>query len=211
MKIKICGLTNKDEAKFLNQYSVDFAGFILFFPKSKRNISIEQAKEIMKELNSAIKKVAVVVSPTLEQAMQICESGFDYIQIHGDLSEELLSNITLPILKAFNIKDMEHYSFYQSCPQIYGYVFDAAEPGSGQAFDWNLLSKIPKDDKLFLLAGGLHPENVCDAITALHPDGVDVSSGVEYGKEIVGKDPDKIKQFVQAVRSINLEQHPMPS
>ena len=211
MKIKICGLTNKDEAKFLNQYSVDFAGFILFFPKSKRNISIEQAKEIMKELNSAIKKVAVVVSPTLEQAMQICESGFDYIQIHGDLSEELLSNITLPILKAFNIKDMEHYSFYQSCPQIYGYVFDAEEPGSGQAFDWNLLSKIPKDDKLFLLAGGLHPENVCDAITALHPDGVDVSSGVEYGKEIVGKDPDKIKQFVQAVRSINLEQHPMPS
>lgn len=211
MKIKICGLTNKDEAKFLNQYLVDFAGFILFFPKSKRNISIEQAKEIMKELNSAIKKVAVVVSPTLEQAMQICAAGFDYIQIHGELSQELLSNITLPILKAFNIKDMDLYSFYQSCPQIHGYVFDAAEPGSGQAFDWNLLSTIPKDDKLFLLAGGLHPENVRDAIIALHPDGVDVSSGVEYGKEIVGKDPDKIKQFVQAVHSINPEQHPMPS
>ena len=211
MKIKVCGLTSKEEAKFLNQYSVDFSGFILFFPKSKRNISIEQAREIMKELNPAIKKVAVVVSPTIEQAMQICEAGFDYIQIHGELSEELLANITLPILKAFNIKDMEQYSFYQSCPQIHGYVFDAAEPGSGQVFDWNLISQIPKDDKLFFLAGGLHPGNVCDAITTLHPDGVDVSSGVEYGKEIVGKDPDKIKQFVQAVRSISPEQHPMPS
>lgn len=211
MKIKVCGLTSKKEAEFLNQYAVDFAGFILFFPKSKRNISIAQAREIMKELNPAIKKVAVVVSPTIEQAMQICAAGFDYIQIHGELSEELLSNITIPILKAFNIKDIEQYSFYQSCPQICGYVFDAAEPGSGQVFDWNLISQIPKDDKLFLLAGGLHPSNVCDAITALHPDGVDVSSGVEYGKEIVGKDPDKIKQFVQAVHSISPEQHPMPS
>lgn len=211
MKIKVCGLTSPKEAHVLNQYSVDFCGFVLFFSKSKRNISIAQAKEIMKELNPAIKKVAVVVSPTLEQAIQICEAGFDYIQIHGDLSEELLAHITLPILKAFNIKDMEQYPFYQSCPKIYGYVFDAAEPGSGQVFDWTLISNIPKDDKLFLLAGGLHTGNVCDAINALHPDGVDVSSGVEYGKEIVGKDPDKIKQFVQAVRSISPEQHPTPS
>lgn len=203
MKIKVCGITSKKEACVLNQYKVDYCGFVLFFPKSKRNISIEQAQEIMKELDPSVKRVAVVVSPTLEQTEQICKSGFDYIQIHGELSEKILNHITIPILKAFNIKDMEQYTFYQSCPQICGYVFDAAEPGSGQAFDWNLISKIPRDDKLFILAGGLHSGNVRDAITVLHPDCVDVSSGVEYGKEIVGKDPEKIKAFVQEVRAVD--------
>lgn len=199
MKIKICGLTSPKEAEYLNQNNVDFAGFVLFFPKSKRNLSIAQAKEIMAVLQTSIKKVAVVVSPTLEQIQEIEKAGFDYIQIHGRLDETLLSQVTLPVLKAFNIKDMDQYETFRNCKKIAGYVFDAQEPGSGETFDWNLVTNLPRDEKLFLLAGGLHPDNVANAIAALSPDGVDVSSGVEFENK-PGKDPEKISRFVANVR-----------
>lgn len=199
-KIKVCGLTDKKEASYLNAQQVDFAGFVLFFPKSKRNLTITQAKEIMNDLNPAIKKVAVVVSPSIEQIKEIQEANFDIIQIHGSLPDAVLNEISIPILKAFNISDMEHYPIYQKCEKIKGYVFDAQEPGSGKTFDWKLVTNIPRDHKLLLLAGGLTPNNVSQAIAALHPDGVDVSSGVEFTDK-PGKDPEKIKQFIHAVRT----------
>lgn len=200
MKIKICGLTSIKEAEYLNENAVDFAGFVLFFPKSKRNISIAKAKEIFFALHSSIKKVAVVVSPTLEQVREIEAAGFDYIQIHGSLEDCLLSQINIPVLKAFNIKDMEQYERFQNNPKIAGYVFDALEPGSGKTFDWKLVTNLPRDEKLFLLAGGLQPDNVADAIAAIQPNGVDVSSGVEFVDK-PGKDAEKIKRFVTNVRS----------
>lgn len=201
MKIKICGLTNKKEAEYLNANQVDFAGMVLFFPKSKRNITIEQAKEIMSALNKEIQKVAVVVEPSMEQLREIEQAGFDYIQIHGKLQEGLLEQVTLPVLKAFNIKDMDDYEIYHANPQIAGYVFDAQEPGSGKTFDWSLVKNIPKDEKMLLLAGGLHPGNVQEAINYLNPDGVDVSSGVEY-EDKLGKDEEKIKLFVKQVKMV---------
>lgn len=199
MKIKICGLTDPKEAAYLNAEQVDFAGMVLFFPKSKRNITIEQAKEIMAALDDSIRSVAVVVAPTAEQALQIQEAGFDYIQIHGALSAELAEQIQIPILKAFNISDLEQFAFYESLPQIAGYVFDAAEPGSGKAFDWSMLKELPRGERMFLLAGGLRAENVAEAIRFVELDGVDVSSGVEY-TDRPGKDPEKIHAFVRAVR-----------
>ena len=203
-KIKICGLTNPKEAEYLNQHHVDFAGFVLFFEKSKRNNTIAQAEAIAAHLSPEIKRVAVVVSPSADEIRQIQDSTarFDYIQIHGLLSAELLTQITLPILKAFNVTDMEHYEQYHECSQIAGYVFDAAEPGSGKTFDWNLVKKLPRDEKLLLLAGGLSVDNIQDAIQALHPDGVDVSSSVEFSDR-PGKDPQKIQQFVTNVRSVD--------
>lgn len=201
MKIKICGLTNKKEAEYLNSNQVDFAGMVLFFPKSKRNITIEQAREIMSALNKGIQKVAVVVEPSLEQIQEIEQAGFDYIQIHGKLQESVLEQVKLPVLKAFNIKDMDEYETYHKNPKIAGYVFDAQEPGSGKTFDWSLVKNIPKDEKMLLLAGGLHPGNVQEAINYLNPDGVDVSSGVEY-EDKLGKDEEKIKLFVKQVKMV---------
>lgn len=199
MKIKICGLTDKKEAEYLNRNHVDFAGMVLFFPKSKRNITIEQAKDIMQALDSGIRKVAVVVEPDLEQVWEIESAGFDYIQIHGDLKEDILKQTKIPIWKAFNIQDMEAYETYHKCSQIAGYVFDAQEPGSGKTFDWSLVKKLPRDEKLFLLAGGLTPDNVQEAISYVHPDGVDVSSGVEYSDK-PGKDGEKVDLFVKYAR-----------
>lgn len=202
-KVKICGLTSPAEARYLNENHVDFAGMVLFFPKSKRNISIEQAMEIMAALDASIKRVAVVVSPSIEQVRQIEAAGFDYVQIHGEIPEtetEAEAAIAIPILKAFNVSDMGSYEKYHNDSRIAGYVFDAIEPGSGKTFDWKLVDNIPRDEKLLLLAGGLNPDNVRMAIEAVHPDGVDVSSGVE-NDDGAGKNPDKIHDFVAAVKS----------
>jgi len=203
MKIKICGLTDPKEAQYLNQNHADFAGMVLFFPKSKRNITPTQAAAIIAALSDTIKKVAVVVSPTEAEIRQIEALPFDYIQIHGKLSSDLLHTIHLPILKAFNVSDMDQYEFYHNCPQIAGYVFDAQEPGSGKVFDWSLVDRIPRDEKLFLLAGGLTAENVAEAIRRLHPDGVDVSSAVEFTDK-PGKDPEKIQCFIEKARASHL-------
>lgn len=202
-KVKICGLTSPAEARYLNENHVDFAGMVLFFPKSKRNISIEQAMEIMAALDASIKRVAVVVSPSIEQVRQIEAAGFDYVQIHGEIPEtetEAEAAIAIPILKAFNVSDMGSYEKYHNDSRIAGYVFDAIEPGSGKTFDWKLVDNIPRDEKLLLLAGGLNPDNVRMAIEAVHPDGVDVSSGVENDNG-ADKNPDKIHDFVAAIKS----------
>lgn len=216
MQIKICGLTDVKEAEYLNRNHVDYAGFVLFFEKSRRNLTIAQAKPIMEALSPEIKKVAVTVSPTVEQVRQIRDAGFDYVQVHGVLQPEIPD--VMPVLKAFNLTDMDRFSEYEKCAGIKGYVFDAAEPGSGRTFDWNLLKALPREGRLFLLAGGLHAGNVAEAIRTVQPDGVDVSSGVEYdrpedaetcsGKETKerapkGKDPAKVDLFVRSVREVS--------
>mgnify|MGYP002926317337 FL=1 len=159
--------------------------------------------EIMVALDASIKRVAVVVSPSIEQVRQIEAAGFDYVQIHGEIpgtETEAEAAIAIPILKAFNVSDMDSYEKYHNDSRIAGYVFDAIEPGSGKTFDWKLVDNIPRDEKLLLLAGGLNPDNVRMAIEAVHPDGVDVSSGVENDDK-AGKNPEKIHDFVAAVKS----------
>lgn len=204
MLIKICGLTDKKEAQWLNENKVDFAGFVLFFPKSKRNISIEQAMDIFAELDASIKRVAVVVSPSVKQVQAIENAGFDYIQIHKELDEEIYSETTIPILRAFNGIELDEFEKCLLNDRIKGFVFDAAEPGSGKGFDWTALDKLPDTNKLILLAGGLNSDNVADAIKLVSClDGVDVSSGVEIAPDIRGKDKDKISQFVSNVRRIS--------
>jgi len=200
MLTKICGLTCKEEAEYLKKYGADLAGMVLFFEKSKRNISIEKAKEIISALHPEIKAVAVTVSPSLEEAKEIWEAGFDYIQIHGKVSEEILNSCTIPLLKAFNVDDMDKYDYYLSFPNIKGFVFDAGEPGSGKTFDWNSLDNLERrSDKIYILAGGLNSANVAKAVERVKPDGVDVSSGVEYSDK-AGKDPEKIREFIEVVK-----------
>lgn len=216
-RIKICGLVNKEDAGIVNENKVDFAGFVLFYPKSKRCIEIKQAKEIMDCLEPSIKKVAVVVSPNLEQIKQIEAVGFDMIQIHGKLEQEVLSMIKLPILRAANISNGKELEILEQHKKIIGYVCDGKISGDGKAFDWNdrkqeietlFYKNGKKKQLLFMLAGGLSPETVAQAIRILHPDIVDVSSGVEQEvnkeQKSKGKDREKVRQFCEAVRKIEL-------
>lgn len=198
-KIKICGLATPQEAEWVSKSQVDYAGMVLFFPKSKRNITIEQAKEIMKSMLPQIQKVAVVVSPSALQIKEIQKAGFDIVQIHGQVIPEALETLRIPFLRAFNVDNMQEWERYEAEPKCIGYVFDAVKPGSGETFDWSSIPNLPEDGKPYLLAGGLNPDNVGSAVAAMHPYGVDVSSGVERDSG-TGKDPEKMGAFVRAVR-----------
>lgn len=202
--IKICGMTCLEDIQAANACQPDLVGFVLFYPKSKRNISIEKARELLARLRSDIKSVAVVVSPTREQVEKITAAGFDYIQIHGTLEELLWEAISLPVIKAFNVSDLEAYETWRQKDQIWGYVFDSRQPGSGQIFDWKLLQQIERDDKRWLLAGGINEENVKQALKEVNPDGIDVSSAVENPDKngrCGGKDPEKMKKIVRMVHN----------
>ncbi|MCH5186356.1 MAG: phosphoribosylanthranilate isomerase [Oscillospiraceae bacterium] len=200
VKIKICGLTDEKEAEYLNANKVDFAGFVLFYPQSRRNISTEKAKKIINKLENSIKTVAVTVSPTREQIKEISRSGFDYIQIHGDTEKDLIETAGIPVLRAFNVKNINEFDMYANTSNIAGYVFDANEPGSGKTFDWSSVKKFSAGDRMVILAGGLNADNVEEACRYLRPDAVDVSSGVENDGG-TGKDKAKIDRFVRNARN----------
>lgn len=202
-QIKICGLTRKKEADFLNSERVDYAGFVLF-EKSKRNVSFSKIKEIGNRLSPDIKRVAVTVSPDKKLLEQIEQAGFDILQVHGELKPEILEESTLPIWRACNVKESKDIEQLEQHKKITGYVIDAGTAGSGTTFDWNksweVLEEAKKTifaGKKFILAGGLKTENVAKGIEIFAPDIVDVSSGVE-GKH--GKEQKRIEEFVRKVR-----------
>jgi phosphoribosylanthranilate isomerase len=221
MEIKICGLTRTDEALYLNEAGADYAGFV-FFEKSKRNVSIEQAKEIMSKLDENIRTVAVTVSPDTKLVKRIREADFSILQVHGELSRDVLAEAEIPIWYAVNIAKEEELaartSFLQELPQnlsdkIEAIVVDGAEYGSGKTFDWKKSKRLKKagaqspptlfDGRLFVLAGGLNPENVREGIEIFEPDVVDVSSGVEFKDTTAippGKDRKLIFDFIRKAR-----------
>ena len=210
-KVKVCGLTREEEAEMLADCRVEFAGMVLFFPKSKRNVTLQQAEKILAALKKygISKSVAVTVSPTKEQVEQIMRLGFDYIQIHGTLSDEVHDVLRIPVIRAVNVAG-ETESIRRKLESVLadektaGILFDGSSPGAGKPFDWNLLKNIQKTDKLLFLAGGLTPENAAQAVKTVAPDVVDVSSGVEKDVSpcaaFAGKDAEKITKFVENVR-----------
>ncbi len=219
-EIKICGLTKPEEAGYLNEYGVDYAGFV-FYEKSRRNISFERAEEIMRGLDKGIKRVAVTVSPDASLIKSIEEHGFDIIQIHGDMSEETVKTAGIPVWMAINpAKEDDMYEkrkFYEeiikkSDGKIKGVLMDAPQFGSGKPFNWHKSRRLlkagdrssPFKGLKIILAGGLDSQNVAEGIGIFEPDVVDVSSKVEDEN---GKSREKIKDFVNAVKSAKEIRH----
>lgn len=199
-KVKICGLKNPTDIKCINTLSPDFAGFVMFFEKSHRNISVQTAQELLALLDKNIKSVAVTVSPTEEQLEQIYNLGFDYVQIHGNITDEVLKNSKTPIIRAINVSGTDSLTDLDNYKNVKGILFDSAVPGSGQGFDWTLLKKLPKTDKMLFLAGGLTADNVAAAICQVHPYAVDVSSSVELADKS-GKDFELVRTFIENARN----------
>ncbi len=219
-KIKICGLTKPEEAGYLNEYGVDYAGFV-FYEKSKRNISFDRAGEIMRGLDKGIKRVAVTVSPDASLIERIGEHGFDIIQIHGDMSEEAVKAAGIPVWMALNPaeedNEYEKRKFYEelikkSGGKIEGVLMDAPQFGSGKPFNWHKSRRLlkagdrssPFEGLKIILAGGLDSHNVTEGIRIFEPYAVDVSSKVEDEN---GKSRDKIRDFVSAVKSAKEIRH----
>ena len=203
-KVKVCGLTRKEEAEMLADCRVEFAGMVLFFPKSKRNIAIDRAAEMIKKLDKNIQKTAVVVSPDINQIKAITDVGFDYIQIHGTLFDEVHDVLRIPVIRAVNVagetaEDKEsirrQLESVLADEKTAGILFDGSSPGAGKTFDWSILKAVP--DHRYFLAGGLGTENIKEAIQIYHPAVIDLSSSVETDGK---KDRKKILAAVKAVR-----------
>ena len=199
--IKICGITSEEEIGYIAKAGINYAGFVLFFQKSKRNLSLERAENLVAKLPEDIASVAVMVSPTKEQVEAVVDAGFSAIQIHGKVEDSIITSCQIPVFKAFNVSDMDDFLHYEQMDEVVGFVMDAAVPGSGKTFDWDLLQKLPSIEKQVLLAGGLNPDNVGEALAACTGkiDGVDTSSGVERA-DGNGKSKERIEAFVRVVR-----------
>jgi phosphoribosylanthranilate isomerase len=201
--VKICGLKTKDEIRWTAEAEADLGGIVVFYPKSKRNVEISEAEKLTDYAKSlGLKTVAVTVSPDAFSVSQIEEAGFDFLQVHGELRGDVLENSQIPVIRAFNVSNMHEFEKYKSDERIWGFIFDAGIPGSGMAFDYALLKELRLDlykEKPILLAGGLNPLNVGEALKETGLCGADTSSGVE-DETGLKKSREKIFSFVRAVR-----------
>lgn len=197
VKIKICGLKREEDIRYVNKYKPHYVGFV--FSKSKRQINLEQAKFLITHLDDSIKSVGVFVDETLEFVCNIAKTlGLDIIQLHGSESEEYMKHFEeFTLWKALKI-DSRNDILNLNYKYADGIVLDNKIAGSGKSFDWNIARDINLKKDL-ILAGGINEKNVYTAISKVHPDVVDVSSGVEtFGH----KDLNKIKVFIEKVRKI---------
>lgn len=199
-RVKICGITRIEDAITAIEHGVDALGFVFYEP-SPRYVDIPTAVEICRKLPPFVNKVALFVNAEedwIEDVLQAVD--IDLIQFHGDEDEEECIRYRKPYIKALRVSaDSEISCAVQQYPAARGILLDAyvkgVHGGTGQAFDWSL---IPGNlDKPIILAGGLKPDNVRQAIETVKPYAVDVSGGVEQAKGI--KDPEKISVFMQEV------------
>lgn len=199
VQVKICGLMNKEAIQTAVNAGADFIGFV--FAKSKRRVTVEQAKELACFVPPHVKKVGVFVNEERDALEEIVhEVGLDYVQLHGDETPDFVNDLPFPVIKAFQVQskgDLEQLESYQCDYYLLDSPAGKYRGGTGEVFDWSLAKSYNFLNKKVLLAGGLTPENVSQAIQEVKPAGVDVSSGVETNGE---KDLEKIKQFILAAK-----------
>jgi phosphoribosylanthranilate isomerase len=198
MFVKICGITNEDDALFAVAMGADAVGFI--FAPSPRQIAPQQVYDITRRLPPEVLTVGVFRDELPARVVDLAlRSGVKAVQLHGRETPEQTAEVAGSIrwvVKAFAATSPE-----LSRADRYGtdlVLVDAPSPGSGKVFDWGLASEVPSNLRL-ILAGGLDPDNVADAIEVVEPWGVDVSTGVEAspGK----KDPSKVRRFIANARA----------
>jgi phosphoribosylanthranilate isomerase len=199
--IKVCGMTCREDIKFAADIGVDAVGFIL--AESSRQVDLTQVRELTAKIPPFINRVAVVVNPTKNQVEEITSSGlFDYIQFHGSEDAELIKSSPLKSIKAISIagaEDLKEIEKYQKAVDflLFDTKIGSKIGGTGESFDWTLIRdlEIP-----YILAGGLGPENIKEALTKLQPSAVDINSRVENepGKKnhrLLKETIEKIKNF----------------
>ena len=196
--IKFCGFTRVEDVEFACDLQIDALGFI-FSADSVRNLTIDKAQDLLQHVKGSIKKVAVVKNPTKELMQQIMRLPFDLLQFSGEESAEFCRFWQIPYCKVFCVSNQ---IITNEIAKIYfdaqAFLLDSHQPGSGKTFDWSLW---PKNlNQTLILAGGLNPNNVRDAILKTHADGVDVASGIEFAPG--QKSKDLMQAFIQEVRHV---------
>lgn len=211
LKIKICGIKDSVSLESAKKYGATHIGFI-FHPNSKRNISIEQAQEISKNIGN-LKIIAVFVNPSIKKIREIDNIlSPDYIQLHGNETIESIQkikNITdAKIIKAIAIENTHDLEKTNQFKNICDYILfdtkisDGTSGGSGKNFDWNILQNQNLNFK-WILSGGLNINNIEQALTKTQTNFIDLSSGVEISPGV--KDQQKIKEFLEFTKSLTHE------
>lgn len=210
IRTKICGLTRPEDVDAVAAAGATYCGFV-FFPKSPRNLSIEVARDLAVEVPVGIAKVALVVNADDALLDAITAAvPLDMLQLHGAESPDRVSEVRarygLPVMKAVGVADAEDVAALDDYAAVADQLLVDAKPprnatlpgGNGVSFDWRLISNrrwsVP-----WMLAGGLTPDNVAEAVALTGARQVDVSSGVESAPGV--KDAGLIRNFVQATRT----------
>lgn len=198
IKIKLCGLSGPADIEAVNELKPEYAGFI-FVPDRRRYIAPERAAELRARLDPEITAVGVFIDEKPERVAELLRDGLiDMAQLHGketgDYIKRLRGITDKPIIKAFRIDGEDDIEKAEKSTADY-VLLDSGIGGTGKVFDWTLLRRM---NRPYFLAGGLNPDNVKAAVEALHPYGVDVSSGIETDGV---KDREKMRAFVRQVRS----------
>ena len=196
-KIKMCGLRRSEDIGFANKLSPDYIGYV-FAKSSKRYVAPEKAAELTKFLDGNIIPVGVFVDSDFDEIYSIVSAGtIKAVQLHGNESDELVKRLQekgATVIRAFKVKTTDDIAAANS--SCADYVLLDSGSGSGEVFDWSLISGMKRE---YFLAGGLTAENVAQAVKTLEPYAVDASSCLETEGF---KDFNKMAAFAQAVRNV---------
>ena len=202
MRIKICGLNPIRDVQICIDLKVDFLGFV-FYQKSPRNINLNEVANLLKYKKQKSSFVAVTVNPTDEFIKNTVVKNFDYIQLHGNETNERVKEIRsmgLKIIKTIKVREVSDINLYQKYSEADIILFDT--PGMEKSFEFpkNLISKLPKGEK-YALAGSVSLENI-ENIAKSGVSFCDLSSSLEIDKQIGYKDHQKIEKFVKKVNEL---------
>lgn len=207
--VKICGITNAEDARWAANLGADFVG-LNFCKESPRKVSLEKAKEITNSLPPFVKAVGVFVNPELSELKKLLASvKISVLQFHGNESAEFVhqikSEFSVAVWKAVRVEDEESVTKISEFKDVADTILlDSFKNnqlgGTGESFDWKIALRAKEYGIPIFLAGGLSPENVSEAIKKVEPSGVDVASGVEKEGHPRKKDVEKMKLFIQRAK-----------
>jgi phosphoribosylanthranilate isomerase len=202
VKVKICGITNLEDALLCERLGADVLGFI-FYDKSKRYLTPKTANDIIKKLSPFTLKVGVFVNEIPENINAISKlAGLNIVQLHGDETPKQTAEINIPIIKAFRVRDDFDFDIlndYKNCYFLFDTYSISEYGGTGKTFNWNIIPEHLKAK--IILSGGISSTNIQKIITEVNPYAIDVSSSVE---EYPGKKSEiKLKEFFNILKGIN--------
>lgn len=202
MKVKICGMTHPADAEYAALSGADYIG-IIFSDISKHKVSLPLAQDIAYAARQAgAEPIGVFIDETASQIALICEkTGIHWIQLHGPIPQQDLPLLLghYSIIYTLSVQKNGSLSHPMELPDSMTLLYDTLKGGTGIPFDWKTFS--PPTNRCWILAGGLNPNNVEEAITLLQPHGVDVASGVEF-PHTIRKDPALVKAFIQTAKQL---------
>jgi phosphoribosylanthranilate isomerase len=205
-KIKICGITNSDDAFAAINYGADALGFV-FYPESPRAIIPEEAKKIISSLPPFVTTIGVFVDKSKKELEEITNlTGIDIIQLHGSEPPEYC-NFGKKVIKAIRVKELSDIKPLNRYKNISAFLLDTYSQdvigGTGHIFNWEIAVEAKRFGRI-ILAGGLTPENIEEAVKIVLPYAVDVASGVEGNKKGI-KDHIKLKLFIERAKNASLK------